>query len=223
MSTHSADPPHHPGIPFIYGEDVARALASGAPLVALETTLITHGLPHPAGVTTATTLEQIVREAGATPATIGILNGAIRVGLTTAELHELATAPNVAKVNLSNLAAAVSSGRPGSTTVAATMFAAHASGIRVFATGGIGGVHRDASDSGDVSADLTALSKRLKSACGTGGTVKSGALEFQGDHRELLGRLTSAVATKPCSSIGTIAGTALRPQDRAALGAHEAR
>jgi len=72
-------------------------------------------------------------------------------------------------------------------------------------------------------ADLTALSKRLKSACGTGGTVKSGALEFQGDHRELLGRLTSAVATKPCSSIGTIAGTALRPQDRAALGAHEAR
>ena len=159
MSTHSADPPHHPGIPLIYGEDVARALASGAPLVALETTLITHGLPHPAGVTTATTLEQIVREAGATPATIGILNGAIRVGLTTAELHELAIAPNVAKVNLSNLAAAVSSGRPGSTTVAATMFAAHASGIGVFATGGIGGVHRDASNSGDVSADLTALSR----------------------------------------------------------------
>jgi len=145
--------------PCEYGDEVARALATNAPLVALETTVVTHGLPHPDGVATATALEQIVRDAGATPATIGIINGAIRVGLTSSELHELATAPKVAKVNLSNLAAAVSSGQPGSTTVAATMFAAHASGIRVFATGGIGGVHREASESGDVSADLTALSR----------------------------------------------------------------
>ena len=144
---------------FEYGDEVARALASKAPVVALETTLVTHGLPHPDGVTTASALEQIVRDAGATPATIGILNGAIRVGLTRGELEQLANTPNVAKVNLSNLAAAVSSGQPGSTTVAATMFAAYASGIRVFATGGIGGVHRDASESGDVSADLTALSR----------------------------------------------------------------
>jgi pseudouridine-5'-phosphate glycosidase len=144
---------------FEYGDEAARALAIGAPVVALETTLVTHGLPHPDGVATALALEQIIREAGATPATIGIIGGAIRVGLSAAELEQLATTANVAKVNLSNLAAAVSSGEPGSTTVAATMFAAHASGIRVFATGGIGGVHRDASESGDISADLTALSR----------------------------------------------------------------
>ena len=144
---------------FEYGDEVARALASKAPVVALETTLVTHGLPHPDGVTTALALEQIVRDGGAIPATIGILDGDIRIGLTRSELEQLATTPNVTKVNLSNLAAVVSSGQPGSTTVAATMFAAHASGIRVFATGGIGGVHRDASESGDVSADLTALSR----------------------------------------------------------------
>ena len=144
---------------YKYSDEVARALASQAPVVALETTLVTHGLPHPDGVTAALSLEQIVREAGATPATIGIVGGAIRVGLTPTELEQLSKTPNVAKINLSNLAAAVSSGEPGSTTVAATMFAAHASAIRVFATGGIGGVHRDASQSGDISADLTALSR----------------------------------------------------------------
>jgi pseudouridylate synthase len=142
-----------------YGDEVARALANKSPVVAFETTVVTHGLPHPDGVTTALSLEQIVREAGATPATIGIIGGAIRIGLTPAELQQLATTPNVAKINLSNLAAALSSGQPGSTTVAATMVAAHAGAIRVFATGGIGGVHRDASESGDVSADLTALSR----------------------------------------------------------------
>ena len=142
-----------------YGDEVARALANKAPVVALETTLVTHGLPHPDGVTTALSLEQIVRDAGATPATIGIIGGAIRIGLTPTELEQLATTPQVAKTNLSNLAAAVASGQPGSTTVAATMFAAHAGGIRVFATGGIGGVHRNASESGDISADLTALSR----------------------------------------------------------------
>ena len=144
---------------FEYGDEVARALASKSPVVALETTLVTHGLPHPDGVTTALELERIVREAGATPATIGVLGGAIRIGLTRGELEELAATPNVVKVNPSNFAATVSSGQPGSTTVAATMFAAHASAIQVFATGGIGGVHRDASESGDISADLTALSR----------------------------------------------------------------
>jgi pseudouridine-5'-phosphate glycosidase len=144
---------------FEYGDEVARALATKTSVVALETTLVTHGLPHPDGVATAMALEQIVRDGGAIPATIGILDGAIRIGLTRSELEQLATTPNVTKVNLSNLAAVVSSGQPGSTTVAATMFAAHASAIKVFATGGIGGVHRDASESGDVSADLTALSR----------------------------------------------------------------
>src|SRR4029453_5512163 len=118
----------------------------------------TPGLPRPDGVTTAVSLEQVVRDAGATPATIGIIGGAIRIGLTPTELEQLATTPNVAKINLSNLAAAVASGQPGSTTVAATMLAAHTGGVRVFATGGIGGVHRDAGESGDISADLTALS-----------------------------------------------------------------
>jgi pseudouridine-5'-phosphate glycosidase len=145
--------------PYEYGDEVAHALAIKAPVVALETTVVTHGLPHPDGVATALSLEQIVRDAGATPATIGIIGGAIRIGLTRSELEHLADDPNVAKINLSNLAAAMSSGQPGSTTVAATMFAAHASAIRVFATGGIGGVHRGASESGDISVDLTALSR----------------------------------------------------------------
>ena len=145
--------------PYEYGNEVARAVAVNAPVVALETTVVTHGLPHPDGVTTALALEQIIREAGATPATIGIIGGGIRIGLTRAELEQLATTPGVPKINLSNFAAAVSSGQPGSTTVAATMAAAYAGGIRVFATGGIGGVHRAARESGDVSADLTALSR----------------------------------------------------------------
>ena len=144
---------------YEYGDEVARAVATKAPVVAFETTVVTHGLPHPAGVTTALSLEQIVRDTGATPATIGIIGGRIRIGLTPVELEQLATTPNVAKINLSNLAAALASGQPGSTTVAATMVAAHAGAIRVFATGGIGGVHRGASDSGDTSSDLTALSR----------------------------------------------------------------
>jgi pseudouridine-5'-phosphate glycosidase len=144
---------------YVVAGEIADSLASGHPVVALETTLVTHGLPHPDGVAAAGTLENEVRQGGATPATIGILRGAIRVGLTNAELTELAANRNAIKVNLSNLAATVAAGQAGSTTVAATMFAAHASGIRVFATGGIGGVHRDAGTSGDVSADLTALSR----------------------------------------------------------------
>lgn len=138
---------------------VAEALAARRPVVALETTLVTHGLPHPDGLETAVALEDEVRRGGAIPATIGILRGAIRVGLDAGELNELASSTDVAKTNLSNLGAVVASGKPGSTTVAATVFAAHAVGIRVFATGGIGGVHRDVELSGDVSADLTALSR----------------------------------------------------------------
>jgi pseudouridylate synthase len=145
--------------PYVCADQIADAIARGRPVVALETTLVTHGLPHPDGVGAALALENEIRQGGATPATIGILRGAVRVGLTPAELNELATTPDIVKVNLSNLAATVAAGRPGATTVAATMFAAHAMGIRVFATGGIGGVHRDAGISGDVSADLTALSR----------------------------------------------------------------
>jgi pseudouridine-5'-phosphate glycosidase len=145
--------------PCVFSDQVAHAIARGAPVVALETTVVTHGLPHPAGVAAALEMEEVIRQGGATPATIGVLGGALRVGLTRDELGALAAAPGVEKVNLSNLAATLAAGRPGSTTVAATMFAARAAGIGVFVTGGIGGVHRDAGISGDVSADLTALSR----------------------------------------------------------------
>jgi pseudouridine-5'-phosphate glycosidase len=139
--------------------EVAEALAAGRPVVALETTLVTHGLPHPEGVSAAAELEAEVRATGAVPATIGVLDGRARVGLSAGDLERLATAKGVAKLNLSNLAAQLASGRAGSTTVAATLFLAHRVGIRVLATGGIGGVHRDAGESGDVSSDLTALAR----------------------------------------------------------------
>jgi pseudouridine-5'-phosphate glycosidase len=139
--------------------EVAAALAEGRPVVALETTLVTHGLPHPDGLRAAAELEEAVRAEGALPATVGIFEGRIQVGLTTSGLERLATTRDVAKVSLSNLAAELASGGVGSTTVAATIFAAHHAGIRVLATGGIGGVHRGASETGDVSADLTALAR----------------------------------------------------------------
>lgn len=142
---------------FVYAESVARALAARRPVVALETTVVTHGLPHPDGVEAALALEHDVTEHGATPATIGIFDGTIRVGVTRADLERLATSPGVSKLNLSNLAAIIASGGLGSTTVAATMFAAERSGIPVFATGGIGGVHRGSEVTGDISADLDAL------------------------------------------------------------------
>lgn len=138
---------------------VAAALKAHRPVVALETTLVTHGLPHPQGAEAARSLENQVVSAGAVPATIGVLDGRIRVGLTLDELHRLAQEADVAKLNLSNFAARLASGQPGSTTVAATMFAAARVGIEVFATGGIGGVHRDAAESFDISADLHALAR----------------------------------------------------------------
>lgn len=144
---------------LVLSEEVAQALRRRKPVVALETTLVTHGLPHPQGLEAALELEEIVRAGGAVPATAGILEGTVRVGLARAELERLATARDVAKVNLGNFAAVVACGIPGSTTVAATMFVAAQAGIRVFATGGIGGVHRDVAESGDVSADLTALGR----------------------------------------------------------------
>ena len=144
---------------FVIADTVAIALAERRPVVALETTLVTHGLPHPDGVEAALALEAAVREEGAVPATIGVLDGAIRVGMDSAALERLATSKDTVKLNPGNLAAQVASGKPGSTTVAATMFAAARVGIEVFATGGIGGVHRGAAETGDVSADMTALGR----------------------------------------------------------------
>jgi pseudouridine-5'-phosphate glycosidase len=138
---------------------VAAALAAGRPVVALETTLVTHGLPQPEGLAVAAELERIVTAGGATPATIGILAGELHVGLDAAALARLAATPDVAKVNPGNLAAVMAAGASGSTTVAATLLAAHRAGIHVLATGGIGGVHRHAEITGDVSADLVALAR----------------------------------------------------------------
>jgi pseudouridine-5'-phosphate glycosidase len=140
-------------------DQVSRALAAGAPVVALETTLVTHGLPRSEGLEAAAELEAEVRGGGALPATIGVLEGRVRVGLSAAELAALAATPGVAKLNLSNLAAGVAAGAAGSTTVAATVLIAARTGIEVFATGGIGGVHAGAAETWDVSADLTALSR----------------------------------------------------------------
>jgi len=144
---------------FAISDSVAEALAAQRPVVALETTLVTHGFPQPEGVQIAQELERAVCEAGAIPASIGVLEGRCRVGLTAEELERLAGEGRAAKLNLSNLALSLVDATPGSTTVAATMFAAARVGIRVFATGGIGGVHRGVEESGDVSADLVALSR----------------------------------------------------------------
>ena len=114
---------------FRVAPEVAEALRAARPVVALETTLVTHGLPHPDGLAAAAEIEAKVRTAGAVPATIGLLEGQVVVGLTPAEIERLASSPVVAKVNLSNLAGCLAGGLPGSTTVAASLFAAHRLGI----------------------------------------------------------------------------------------------
>lgn len=138
---------------------VAEAQAAGKGIVALESTIITHGMPWPRNVETARQVEQDIRDNGAVPATIAVLDGKIRIGLDDGLLERLAIAENVMKCSRADLAFAVATGRPGSTTVAATMMAAHTAGISVFATGGIGGVHKGAEVSFDVSADLDELGR----------------------------------------------------------------
>lgn len=140
-------------------EEVAAALADGRPVVALESTIITHGMPYPQNVETARLVEADIRSEGAVPATIAVMDGKIRIGLSDEDLDRLATARDVMKCSRADLALAISLGRMGSTTVAATMMAAHAAGIKVFATGGIGGVHKGAEESFDVSADLDELGR----------------------------------------------------------------
>lgn len=143
--------------------EVADAVAAGAPIVALESTIISHGMPYPDNVRMAREVEQIVRDHGAVPATIAVLDGIPRAGLSADELDLLAGADplrsDVVKVSLRDLPYVVSRRMHGATTVAATMRLAALSGIRVFVTGGLGGVHRGASSSMDVSADLTELSQ----------------------------------------------------------------
>lgn len=146
-------------LPLTFAPDVAEALADGAPVVALESTIITHGMPWPQNVETARQVEAEVRAAGAVPATIAIMAGRIHIGLTEAELDSLGQARDVAKLSRADLAACLVTGGMGATTVAATMICARLAGIRVFATGGIGGVHRGAENSFDISADLKELAQ----------------------------------------------------------------
>lgn len=143
-------------------EHVKQALDTNAPVVALESTVISHGLPYPTNFETALACEEIIRQNGATPATIGIVAGLATIGLTGEEIEAFAkTQPDwgkyIRKVGLNNLAATLVKRGWGATTVATSLRLAHAAGIRVFSTGGIGGVHRGASESFDVSGDLTAL------------------------------------------------------------------
>ena len=144
-------------LPLAFTPEVSNALYEGRPVVALESTIITHGMPWPQNVETARAVEAAVRAAGAVPATIAIMNGQIHVGLDDTTLEALGQAKDVMKVSRADLAACLSLGRTGATTVAATMICAHLAGIKVFATGGIGGVHRGAELSFDISADLPEL------------------------------------------------------------------
>lgn len=146
-------------LPLILSPDVAAARAAGSPIVALESTIITHGMPFPQNVETARRVEAEIRVHGAIPATIAILKGQIHVGLTEDELDGLGQAKGVAKLSRADLAACLATGGTGATTVAATMICAHLAGIQVFATGGIGGVHRGAETSFDISADLRELAE----------------------------------------------------------------
>lgn len=141
------------------GPHVREALQAGRAVVALETTIVTHGMPPPVNVETARAVEAVVREAGAVPATIGVIAGRITVGISDDQLQLLASAPDVLKLTRADLPYAVAARRHGSTTVAATIFCAHRAGISIFATGGIGGVHRGAETSFDVSADIEELSR----------------------------------------------------------------
>lgn len=145
--------------PLTFSAEVAAARAAGTAIVALESTIITHGMPFPQNVETARIVEQDVRDSGATPATIAVMNGVLHIGLEADQLDSLGQASNVAKLSRADMAACIAMGGNGATTVAATMIAADLAGIHVFATGGIGGVHRGAETSFDISADLHELAQ----------------------------------------------------------------
>jgi pseudouridine-5'-phosphate glycosidase len=143
---------------LVFSPEVAAALASNSPIVALESTIISHGLPRPSNLNVAREVEAIVREHGATPATIAILDGVVHIGLTDEQLVAIANRDDISKASSRDLAVLVASQKSAATTVAATAHLAAQAGVKVFATGGLGGVHRGANESFDESADLTALS-----------------------------------------------------------------
>jgi pseudouridine-5'-phosphate glycosidase len=140
-------------------KEVLRALEAGRPIVALESSFIAQGMPYPDGVTCALELMKIIRECNAEPAVIGVLEGSVRVGLNQSQIDYIGSSDDVRKVGRRDLAAVVASGQPGATTVSASMFCAKSAGIDVLVTGGIGGVHRGAESSMDVSTDLAELAR----------------------------------------------------------------
>ena len=145
--------------PMKFSAEVATARDAGTPIVALESTIITHGMPYPQNLEVARDVEADVRDAGATPATIAVMDGILHIGLEADQLSALAQAKGVAKLSRADMAVCIATGGTGATTVAATMIAAHLAGIAVFATGGIGGVHKGAENSFDISADLMELAQ----------------------------------------------------------------
>lgn len=144
---------------ILVSPEVERTLAAGGAVVALESTIITHGMPWPDNAAMAAKVEAIIRSEGAVPATVAVMDGVLKVGLSDAERETLARAPSPMKLSRADLAFAIAEGRTGGTTVAGTMIAAGLAGIEVFATGGIGGVHKGAETSFDVSADLDELAR----------------------------------------------------------------
>ena len=146
-------------LPLTYSHEVQQARAANTPIVALESTIITHGMPYPQNLQVAQQVEDDLRAEGATPATIAVIDGTLHIGLEPEQLETLAQAKGVAKLSRADMAVCIASGRTGATTVAATMIAAHHAGIAIFATGGIGGVHKGAEDSFDISADLMELAQ----------------------------------------------------------------
>lgn len=146
-------------IPMSFSPEVSEAMKNGTPIVALESTIISHGMPYPQNVETARIVEAEVRANGAAPATIAVIDGVLCIGLDDAQLEMFGQTDGVAKLSRADIAACLASGGTGATTVAATMIAAHHAGISVFATGGIGGVHRGADQTFDISADLPELAQ----------------------------------------------------------------
>lgn len=144
---------------LLFSPEVAAARTAGKPIVALESTIISHGMPYPQNVHTAREVEQVIRDAGAVPATIAIIDGKICVGLSEEQLEILGSSPDAIKVSRRDLPYVLAQRRLGATTVAATMICAKLAGIEVFVTGGIGGVHRGAETSFDISADLQELAQ----------------------------------------------------------------
>lgn len=161
-------------------EDIAEGLAAGRPVVALESTLFVHGLPGPVNLEVASEIERIVRGEGAVPATIGIVRGEVTVGLTPDEIEQLSTTPGVSKASVRDLPVVMALGGDGATTVASTAMIAARAGIQLFATGGLGGVHRGAGETWDESADLatlgatpiTVVSAGVKSILDVGATLE---------------------------------------------------